>query len=226
MKAASPSPGSSGAKLGPTSFGVPADRILPFQKFLRHFQDAHQHAGRKPPFCFILGAGASMQSGIPATGPMVDDWLRVLHADAKSGKSLEAWATAKTLGIPGFAYACRAESYSAIYDLRWAGQEEDGILYLQEKMKDALPSYGYAVLAQLVSGPHRAIITTNFDSLATDALFQFGCEAPFICGHERLVDSLSTAPAPSSSSCTTTSSPVPSTAPTVPAASTVPGTRP
>ena len=49
-------------------------------------------------------------------------------------------------------------------------------------------SYGYAVLAQLVSDHHRVIITTNFDSLASDALFQFGRQAPFICGHERLVD--------------------------------------
>jgi tetratricopeptide (TPR) repeat protein len=178
----------SGTPSASTQFGVPPDRILPFQKFLRHFRDAHHYAGRKEPFCFILGAGASVQSGIHAAEIMVDEWLRDMYADAQSGEALEAWATAKNLGIPGFDYARRAESYSAIYDRRWEGQEGDGILYLQEKMKGILPSYGYAVLAQLVSDHHRVIITTNFDSLATDALFQFGGEAPFICGHEHLVD--------------------------------------
>jgi hypothetical protein len=167
---------------------VQPERILEFRDFLRQFQDAHINKGHKPPFCFILGAGASVQSGIPAADDMVDEWLREMHTDSRSGEPLEKWATAGNLGIPGFEWSRRAEFYSAIYDRRWRGHEEDGSLYLQRKMEGRQPSYGYAVLAQLVSDHHRIIITTNFDSLASDALFQFGSEAPFVCGHERLVD--------------------------------------
>lgn len=180
--------GKAKARAHASSAVVHPDRILPFREFLRQFQDAHSNKGHKPPFCFILGAGASVQSGIPAAGAMVDEWLREMHTDSRSGEPLEKWATAGNLGIPGFEWSRRAESYSAIYDRRWRGHEEDGSLYLQKKMEGKQPSYGYAVLAQLVSDQHRIIITTNFDSLASDALFQFGYEAPFVCGHERLVD--------------------------------------
>lgn len=159
-------------------------------EFLQHVQDGHRfaHIGRKRPFCFILGAGASFQSGIPTAGTLVDEWLRDIYSRASSPLRLEDWATAENLEITGFSYAHRNEYYSAIFDLRFRGHEEDGTLFLQEKMKGVQPSYGYAVLAQLLGDVHNVVITTNFDSLASDAMFLFGGEAPFICGHERMAD--------------------------------------
>ena len=105
-KASRKVPGKSGgkakARAHEESAVVRPERILPFREFLRHFHDAHSNRGSKPPFCFILGAGASVQSGIPAAGTMVDEWLREMHTDAGSGEPWEKWATADNLGIPGF----------------------------------------------------------------------------------------------------------------------------
>ena len=172
----------------PPVMGVPAEHVLTQSEFLLRFQDSDRFVQRKKPFCFILGAGASVQSGVPAAQTLIDEWLPYLHKAANSPLTIDKWATADNLGIPGFEYDRRAEKYSDLWDLRFRGHEEDGFLYLQDKMKDAQPSYGYAVLAQLTAKGHRAIITTNFDSLASDAMFLFGGEAPFICGHERLAD--------------------------------------
>ena len=67
---------------------------------------------------------------------MVDEWLRDLHSLAATSLKLEDWATEKNLKITGFDYARRSEFYSAIFDLRFKGHEEDGTLCLQEKMKE------------------------------------------------------------------------------------------
>ena len=179
-----------GSPKPPLSPGIPPENQLKLAEFLQHVQDGHTFAdkGKKRPFCFILGAGASVQSGIPTASTFVDDWLPEIHKREASPLELKAWATAENLGIPGFTYSRRSEFYSALFDLRFKGHEEDGILYLQEKMEGVQPSYGYAVLAQLLGGVHRVVITTNFDSLASDAMFLFGGKAPFICGHERMAD--------------------------------------
>jgi len=151
-----------------------------------HYHDRYRLGEKTKPFCFILGAGASVQSGIPAASELVEKWLRDLHEASGTKKPFLDWAVAETLGIPDFAYEKRAEYYSPIYDLRFREREEDGALYLEQRIDDKTPSYGYAVLAHLMSGLSKVVITTNFDNLASDAIFQFGGRAPFVCGHENM----------------------------------------
>jgi tetratricopeptide (TPR) repeat protein len=151
-----------------------------------HFKDRFPFPEKARPFCFILGAGASVQSGIPAAGALVEEWLRDLQRAAESRDDLETWATFENLKIVDFSFDRRAEFYSQVYDKRYSEREEDGARFLESKMDGKPPSYGYAVLAQLLGGAHRVVITTNFDNLVSDAIFQFGGQAPFVCGHESL----------------------------------------
>ena len=155
-------------------------------EFLMHYDDRHRYPERSRPFCFILGAGASVESGILAARALVDKWLEELHAVAQTAKSVKDWVNEGGLDISGLTYDRRAEFYNAIYDIRFRDREEDGARFLESVVSDKQPSYGYAVLAQLLAGRDRVVITTNFDSLASDAVFQFGGSAPFICGHESL----------------------------------------
>lgn len=69
-------------KAPPPATGIPADNQLTMTEFMRHLLDGHTYAKdlKKRPFCFILGAGASIQSGIPAARTLVDEWLRDLHS--------------------------------------------------------------------------------------------------------------------------------------------------
>lgn len=139
-------------------------------------------------FAFVLGAGASVTSGIPAGGALVYRWLHELHRQCDDQRRPFAeWATAETLGIEGFDVDNAAQFYPEIYQLRFGDDPEAGYAYLEEAMKGAEPSFGYSVLAQILANTrHRVVLTTNFDTLVADALAMYARTYPLVCGHESL----------------------------------------
>ena len=145
-------------------------RRITAQGFLHRFAERHRNRTDRP-FCFVLGAGASKPSQIPTGEELVDQWLRELHAEENfDGVPFEQWATEGTLRFPGFALAKAADFYPDIYDLKFP-EPQDGFAYLERLMQGKEPSYGYSVLAHLLSETdHKVVITTNFDNLAADAL--------------------------------------------------------
>ena len=68
-------------------------------------------------FCFILGSGASVQSGIPTGGELATRWLKELqrrHDNNWEDQDIEQWATADNLEIPDFDFNRVAEFYPKI----------------------------------------------------------------------------------------------------------------
>lgn len=174
----------------------PRDRDIaeewPIQAFLDQFDWVEKKMeGRK--FAFILGAGASVSSGIPTGGQLVDRWLRELHARDLNAdaRPIEEWATNKTLGIReydrDFKYDNRAEYYPQIYDKRFGEDPPEGYRYLESVMEKARPGVGYSMLAQILSkSRHKVVITTNFDNLVADAVLMYTNTFAQVCGHEAL----------------------------------------
>ena len=154
--------------------------------FLNYFHEVHAADDRR--FAFILGAGASFDSGIPMAGQLVDRWLQELHArEDHERRPLAAWATAANLDIDGFEYPRAVEFYSQVFARRFADQPDEGYAYLERILHGRDPSFGYSVLAQvLATTRHRVVITTNFDNLVADALAIYTDKLPFVCGHESL----------------------------------------
>lgn len=140
------------------------------------------------PFCWILGSGASVQSGIPTGGTLVMQWLKELHElEDFENQPLEKWATEKNLGIKGFKFENAASFYPWIYQRRYHDDPDSGYAFLEKAMDAAEPSYGYSVLAQIMADTqHKIAITTNFDSLIGDALAIYTDAFPLVCGHESL----------------------------------------
>lgn len=153
---------------------------------LNYFHEVHAADDRR--FAFILGAGASFDSGIPMAGQLVDRWLQELHArEDHERRPLAAWATAQNLDIDGFEHARAVEFYSQVFARRFADQPDEGYAYLERILHGRDPSFGYSVLAQvLATTRHRVVITTNFDNLVADALAIYTDQLPFVCGHESL----------------------------------------
>ncbi|MBK9758050.1 MAG: hypothetical protein IPO88_31965 [Nannocystis sp.] len=153
---------------------------------LNYFQEVHAAEDRR--FAFILGAGASFDSGIPMAGQLVDRWLQELHArEDHERRPLPAWATAANLDIDGFEYPRAVEFYSQVFARRFADQPDEGYAYLERILHGRDPSFGYSVLAQVLANTrHRVVITTNFDNLVADALAIYTDKLPFVCGHESL----------------------------------------
>lgn len=164
-------------------------------------------------FCFILGSGASVESGIPSGSTLEMQWMdclmgrqgdrkmpamdedetRRLASDLYAEKEIEhefseieaAWQSAKKEGK-----AISSEYYFDIYRLRFHANPRKGYSYLEKIMERCDPSLGYHTLAKLLTenNQNNLVITPNFDSLVEDALFLYTDKKPLVVSHESLVD--------------------------------------
>ena len=159
-------------------------RIIEIEEFVRRL-----HADTNADKCFavFLGAGCSVSSGIPSAGTLVQDYwiprLRDLVAPARS--DLGNWTTE---AIPGFDPANPALSYGELINRLFVTpvnrQQE-----IENLCEGRTPSFGYAVLAQLVAmegGRFNIVLTTNFDDLMADALYLYTDTRPLVIPHESL----------------------------------------
>jgi len=138
-------------------------------------------------FCFILGAGASKQSGIPTGSELANKWLGEL-GNRYTKDELDRWAhDLSSKGLEWLKAGNAAQFYPEIYDKRFEIDPQEGYGYLESKMGEKDPSVGYSILAQILANTrHNVVITTNFDTLIEDALFIFTRKRPLMCGHEAL----------------------------------------
>lgn len=170
-----------------------APRKWSLEGFVEHFDFFH-HKMLDHKFVWMLGAGASLASGIPLGSELVDRWLAELHLrENKAETPIDKWATADNLDIIGFKYEDRVCFYPKVYERRFRDYPDEGYAYLESVMADADPSPGYSILAAALAGKtpdspprHNAVVTTNFDNLVADALAIYTDTFPFVCGHESL----------------------------------------
>lgn len=138
---------------------------------------------------FLLGSGASRQSGIKTAGEMVADWMEILRKEDPDHETVEKgrWATAGRLELPGFNPDDPAAFYPQIFARTYRGRRSDGFDYLEAEVAGRDPSFGYSVLAQILeSTKHKVVVTTNYDNLVTDALAIYTTATALVCGHESL----------------------------------------
>ena len=188
----------------------PSCNILTARQLAQTMRESNGNGTR---FCFILGAGASVESGIPSGNNLEMRWMDCLMGkegdlgasprdpedtrrvakglreqgllDHEFGEIETAWQKAKksNTSIPS-AY------YFDLYRLRFHASPPNGYRYLEQIMEGRDPSLGYHTLAKLLTEQNRnnLVITTNFDSLVEDALFLYTDKKPLVVGHESLVD--------------------------------------
>ncbi len=186
-------------------------RILTAAKFAETYCEGCRNGQR---FCFILGSGASVESGIPIGGRLEYDWMKCLMGEgadmetppmhveetrrfAKTLKEAEMlqhdfslieeeWKKAKDENR----YTLPSEYYFDIYKLRFYPNSKNGYRYLEQLMEHADPSFGYHPLAKLLTDKYNnnLVITTNFDSLVEDALFLYTDQKPLTINHELTAD--------------------------------------
>jgi Tfp pilus assembly protein PilF len=152
---------------------------------------AVQHRTRTDrPFCWILGAGASVSSKIPTANELSETFLRALcREETGTDANYEAWLAGGGANIKGLDPKCPSRHYPQIYEACFGDCADAGYAYLEDVMRDKTPSYGYAVLAWLLAETqHRIVITTNFDNLVADALATHTSTFPRIVGHTQLTE--------------------------------------
>ncbi len=132
-------------------------------------------------YCFVLGAGASLESGIRTGQQLVDEW------DAELVGSLPPGHYEKWRGKLGITRDNRQSFYSEYYYKNFEDNPRAGRKRLEELMKDARPSCGYVILSHILTKTrHNIVITTNFDHLTEDAVSYYELKMPMVLGHEAL----------------------------------------
>ncbi|MCI8319518.1 MAG: tetratricopeptide repeat protein [Dorea sp.] len=154
-------------------------------------------------FCFIIGSGASVSSGIPTGITLEAQWMKemeessgmeVVKENARNLKDhLENdfadiekdWEETKKTGAP-----LPSRYYFDIYKLRFFPNHRNGYHYLEKVMAGKNPGFGYHPLALMLTDKSGSnlVITTNFDSLLEDALFLYTDSKPLVINHELLAE--------------------------------------
>ncbi len=190
--------------------GFPESRIISAKRLSQMMKDLSESSER---FCFILGSGASVESGIPSGSTLEMQWMDCLMGKMED-RGMPAMDAGETREIAGTLYAEKAiehdfgeieaawlrakkenkpipsEYYFDIYKLRFHSNPRQGYNYLEKIMEQCDPSLGYHTLAKLLAenSLHNLVITTNFDSLVEDALFLYTDKRPLVVSHESLAD--------------------------------------
>ncbi|MBD5506700.1 MAG: tetratricopeptide repeat protein [Lachnospiraceae bacterium] len=189
----------------------PKSRILSAKNLSQIIKESTENSDQR--FCFILGSGASVESGIPVGSTLEMRWMNYLMGkpgdqgmpvmDAEETRRLAnalyeedemehkfdeieaAWRKVKEEGG-----AISSKYYFDIYKLRFHDNPRMGYRYLEKIMEHSDPSLGYHALAKLLTenNQNNLVITTNFDSLVEDALFLYTDKKPLVVSHESLAD--------------------------------------
>lgn len=143
-------------------------------------RDIHSESANRK-FCFIIGAGASVNSGIPTGGQLAKKWFDEIN-ERYSPEEVDLWEKDKKIDKNDLAV-----HYGAIYRKRFENDKTSGYEFLVKAMSSSKPTLGHFVLAQIltkVSG--HCVLTTNFDSLIESSIYQYTDKTPLVCGHESL----------------------------------------
>ena len=147
--------------------------------FINDIKDTLGNADAK--FCFILGAGASVESGILSGGTLANKWYSEL-GNHHTSEEIEQWKTDVAFDEKNV-----AAFYSQLFSFRYKRNMDAGINYINSVIEKGSPGFGYSVLSQVLDlTHHNVVITTNFDTLTEEALYIYTNKRALICNHENL----------------------------------------
>ena len=175
-------------------------QIISVNQLVKAVREGRSNSER---FCFIIGSGASVSSGIPTGAGLEAQWMKEMeespgldeigevaktleeHLEYKFEKIREAWEETKKSGTP-----LPSDYYFDLYKLRFFPNHRNGYHYLEKIMANRNPGFGYHPLALMLTdgSGSNLVITTNFDSLIEDALFFYTDDKPLVINHELLAE--------------------------------------
>lgn len=185
----------------------PAHRILSAADLADLIRESNLNGAR---FCFILGSGASVESGIRSGGELEMSWMNYLMGEGRSPDPRRAERTRRKAdsmkadkrlqhGFDELERVWReakekqgktlpSEYYFDLYRLRFYPDKTNGYRYMEQIMERAIPSIGYHTLSLLLTRTdlNNLLITTNFDSMVEDALAIYTDKKPLVVAHESL----------------------------------------
>ena len=162
-----------------TSSRIDAQPAKKFINMLRNIDD------QWPSFTLLLGAGASVESGIKSGAQLFNEWRSQHHQAFGDGKIAEQKHLEKQLWYG--ADNEYSELFESLYDT--PSQRRDFIESVIGKCK---PSWGYMYLVDLIRRDvFNTIFTTNFDDLLNEACYGFSSDVrPVVSSHDASIQSV------------------------------------
>lgn len=156
---------------------------------IRHLKTREEKSSAN--YSLLLGAGASVTSGIRAANTLVDEWAVELHerfTNKKNDNAPDALAYFEKNHPQWFN---PSHPYSSLFEKKFDLPAQRR-RFVEQEVDKKLPSIGYAYLASLVdNGYINNIFTTNFDDLINEAFYLFSIERPILCAHDSSIHSIS-----------------------------------
>jgi len=141
-----------------------------------------KEAVKTPNYSILLGAGASVTSGVRSGQTLVNDWKKQVYEETNHNEGI----TIDEFFQPGNAPSWYEESnsYSALFENRFDLQRHRR-MFVEREVSKAKPSMGYAYLVKLIeNGFFNTVFTTNFDDLLNEAFYRFSQNRPIVCAHD------------------------------------------
>lgn len=136
-----------------------------------------------PNFALLLGAGASISSGVKPTKKMIDEWRQQQYRNSKSSEAYDDWLNKQK-------WYMTPDEYATLFELTFDEPAQRRI-YIEDCVKNASPFWGYIYLANIVANNFfNVIFTPNFDDLMNEACFVYADCKPVVCAHDSAVNGI------------------------------------
>ena len=136
-----------------------------------------------PNFALLLGAGASKTSNVDTAVEMINDWRQIMVTNAAADDG-QIWLKNQ----PWYGHE---DEYSLLFEYVY-DQPAQRRVYIEECVKEAHPTWGYAYLTNLLA--HRyfnVLFTTNFDDLINEACYLYSENLrPIVAAHDSAVQGI------------------------------------
>lgn len=148
--------------------------------------------GGCPNYSVLLGAGASVTSGVKSGEELVEKWREEIFKLLSQKKYTDIDSAKKYLMTEQGSWYSEQNEYSSLFEKKFdlATQRRR---FVENQVEPATPSIGYAYLSSLCEPSDRfidTIFTTNFDDLVNEAFYQFSLTRPVVCAHDSSVRSI------------------------------------
>ena len=140
--------------------------------------------GKVPNFALLLGAGASITSGVKTAEEMIQDWRELLYSQSEQDFDYGQWLREQR-------WYGTDDEYSLLFE-GVCDQPAQRRVFVEECVKEARPSVGYVYLAELLANRFFDIVfTTNFDDLLNEACYLFSdALRPIVAAHDSAIQGI------------------------------------
>lgn len=144
-----------------------------------------------PNYTVLLGAGCSVTSGIRPATVLCDTWRQeILLSLGIDTSKMSTEEQRQSLREKESSWYDLQREYSSLFEKRYDLQRQRR-MFVENEVKDAVPSIGYLYLTALVEQDYfNTVFTTNFDDLVNEAFFLYSQKRPIVCAHDSSINSI------------------------------------